>query len=51
MRVLLAAFLLVQGKKGEMLELDGEKIQDYDYRETGEAMLKFYSKEDRDKIT
>jgi len=50
MRVLLAAFLLVQGKKGEMLELDGEKIQDYDYRETGEAMLKFYSKEDRDKM-
>lgn len=49
MKVVLAAFMIVQSRKGDPVVSDGRVIfQDEDYRDVGEAMMLLYGKNIRD---
>jgi hypothetical protein len=48
LKVALAAFLLVQSRRGEAIREDGKILfYDEDYRDVGEAMMLLYNKNDR----
>lgn len=44
LKVLLAAFMLVQNRSGELIKVGDEKLADEDYRAVGEAMCLIYKK-------
>ena len=49
MKVVLAAFMLVQARKGEAVKESGQVLfHDEDYREVGEAMVLLYRKDKKD---